>query len=115
LAITAALHPINGPKRAVRYVASQHDADRTPAILWLTVALIVLWSLRNGRLPQAGEALIAALGVGLLVLAGSVAPRLVFWLLLALVVAASLGASPQLIAFLEQLRAKGGATLSGGG
>lgn len=112
--MTAALHPIRGPQRAARFVARPtREADRTPAILWLTLALLALWSLRNGALPNAGQALTAAIGIGILVLLGSVLPRFVFWVLFALVVAAALGASPQLIALLEQIRQRG-ATLSGG-
>lgn len=113
MALATALHPVKGPQRAVRFVASPGRAsDRTPAILWLTIALLVIWSLRNGVLPNAAQTLTAAVAIGALVLLGSVAPRLVFWLLLALVVAAALGASPQIIAFLDQIRTRG-ATLGG--
>ncbi len=108
MAIISALHPIRGPQRAVRFVQSPGRAsDRTPAILWLTVALIALWSLRNGTLPNVSQALTAAVAIGALVLLGSVVPRFVVWVLLALVVAAALGTSPQLIAFLDRVRTGG--------
>lgn len=105
------------PRGAVRFVQSPGRAsDRTPAILWLTIALLALWTLRNRAIPDAGQALTAAIAIGAVVLLGSVAPRLVVWILLALVVAATLGATPSLIAYLEQFRTRG-ATLSwpGGG
>ncbi len=114
MALSAALHPVRGPQRAARFVARpSRESDRTPAILWLTIALLALWSLRNGSLPNAAQALTAAIGIGILVLAGSVLPRFIFWVLFALVVAAALGASPQLIALLDDLRRRG-ATLSSG-
>jgi hypothetical protein len=81
--------------------------DNVPAILWLSLALIALWAVKNGRLPNPASMATLAAAVGAIVLVGSVVPRLAVWALLALLVAASVGAAPQIAALIAQVQAKG--------
>lgn len=107
---------IGHPRAAVRF-AQQGDvssSDRIPAILWLSLGLLALWTVRNRQLPDGRQALTGAVAVGAIVLAGTVAPRVVVWLLLALLVAAAVGAAPQLGAIAAQLQSQGVSISRGG-
>ncbi len=90
------------PGKAAHFVARPGSAgDRIPALIWIGLAIIALMTVRQGRFPtaqQAGTMLVALLVV---ILLGSVAPRIVTWFLLAILVAAGLGAAPQLIAYAQ--------------
>ncbi len=85
--------------------------DNIPAILWLTIALLALWTLRHGRLPTPGEAATGGAAVAVVGLAGSVVPRLAVWVLLALLVAAAIGGAPAISSFIQGF-SRSGVTLS---
>jgi len=92
----ASLHP----KNAVKYVANPSTTNAVPAILWLVIALVAVTTIRKGSFPSAGTAGAIAIGTAVVVVIGTMAPRLVEWFLLALLVAVSLGAAPQIQAVL---------------
>jgi glucan phosphoethanolaminetransferase (alkaline phosphatase superfamily) len=100
----ASLHP----KNAVKYVANPSQTNAVPAILWLVVALLAVTTLRNKALPSVSTMGAIAVGTAVVVFLGTFVPRLVEWFLLALLVAVSLGAAPQIQAFLQSVGANFG-------
>jgi hypothetical protein len=87
------------PRKAAHFVARPGSAsDRIPALIWIGLAILALVSVRQGRFPTPQQAGTMLVGLLLVILAGSIAPRVVTWVLLALLVAAGLGAAPQLMA-----------------
>ncbi|MHB8420650.1 MAG: hypothetical protein ACYDCL_21470 [Myxococcales bacterium] len=109
-----AIHAVSSPGAAVDQVRDGNvgTEDRLPAILWLTLAILALWTFRHGRLPSGPEAALASVAIAGIVLAGSVAPRVVFWLLFAIVIAAVIGGAPAIAKFLTTFK---GVTLAGPG
>ena len=81
--------------------------DNIPAILLISLGLIALWAVRNGRLPSPQSIAMLAATVGFIVLVGSVVPRLAVWTLLALLVASAIGAAGPLSAIIAQAQASG--------
>lgn len=89
------------PRRAVRYATGgqasrRSSANRIPAILWLAIGILGLKALRDQALPTAGQTLVLLAGAAVIVLAGTVAPDLVFWSLVALFAASILVDVPYL-------------------
>ncbi len=102
-----ARNPIPHVRRAVSYVNNPSERNRTAAFLWIGVALLGLWMLRNKSFPDPRQAATGAVAIGAIVFVGSFVPKVVTWVLIALLAAATLGAAPQLTALLAQLQAKG--------
>ncbi len=87
------------PARAAHYVQRPGSpGDRIPAILWISAAILALLAIRQGHWPSANQVGVMLAGVAVVVLAGSFAPRVVTWFLLAVLIAAALGAAPQIAA-----------------
>jgi hypothetical protein len=101
--LPTAIHPINGPKATVRYVANPSKTNAVPAILWLVIALIAVTTLRNKALPSPGTMGAIAIGTAVVVGIGTFVPRFVEWFLIALIVVVALGAAPQITAFLSDV------------
>ncbi len=98
-----------GSKHAVTAVSKGDvtGSDNVPAILWLALLLIGVWAVRHGRLPDPRSMATVVAAVGAVVLLGSVVPRLATWFLFALLLAAILGAGPQIAAFISNLASNG--------
>jgi hypothetical protein len=86
-------------------------SGNVPAILWLALLLIGVWSVRNGRLPDPRSMGMVVAAVGAIVLVGSVVPRVAVWALFALLFASVIGGAPTIAAFVNSL-ARNGVTLS---
>lgn len=100
---------IGTPVRVVRRgiePGSYTGGNRVPAILTLWFILLLIAAARNGGLPDKKHAL--ALGVATVVVAliASVAPRIVFWLVLAGVVAVAAQNSDLIVNYIDAGNAK---------
>jgi hypothetical protein len=97
---------VGHPGRAADYVQRPSQRNLTPAIFWIGILLFGLWWLRNGRPPDARQALTGGLAIGAVVIVGQFS-RIVFWVLVAVLVAAVLGAAPQITGLLAQVQSRG--------
>lgn len=98
------------PRRAVRYATGSRrsSSDRTAAIVWLALLVLGLKILRDQALPDVAQTPVLVGGGALVVLAGTVAPDLVFWSLVALFVAAVLIDVPYLTPAIDAATARVG-------
>ena len=100
------------PGRALAYATAGNQARSTKggnliaAILWLYLGIVGLVVIRRGgQLPTQGQFVTLAGGAGAVVLAGSFAPKMVLWFLVALLIAAAL-TTPNLSTFLTSVDAR---------
>lgn len=78
------------PKRAVRFYQGKARGNWVPALVWLYLVLIALLVVRNRAIPSQGQVATLAVGAGVVVAVGTVAPEVVTVLLLALLIASAL-------------------------
>ena len=100
--------------RAATRPGTYTGENRVPAVLVLFLILIGIAVLRNGgKLPDQKHAI--ALGVATLVVAGAaaIAPRVVFYVLLAAVLAIAFSNSELIAGYVDTLSAKTRAALAG--
>lgn len=94
------------PARAVAFASGKKSAyNWVPALLWLWLAVVGLLVIRRRGLPTQGEIVTVGAGAGGVVLIGSFAPVIVFWGLVALLVAAALN-TPGLGGFIGGLQTR---------
>ncbi len=110
------MNVIGGAKRAVVgsiQPTSYKGKDRVPAIIALWLILVLLATARNGRLPDQKHVVALAVATLVVALAASVAPRVVFWVVLAGVVIVAVQNSDLIVRYVDAGSAKIQATLGG--
>lgn len=95
--VSARAHPANAARYVVgRSPTAARGSDRTAGILWIVLLIVVLKAVRDGQWPNPAQAAAIVAGAFALILVGEVAPDLVLWSLVALLVAALLVDIPEL-------------------
>ena len=97
---------ITTPVRAAVTPSSYTGSNRVPAVLALWLVLVLIAAARNGRVPDQKH--VIALGVATVFVAfgAAVAPRLVFYALLAAVVIVAAANSDVIVNYIDQGSAK---------
>lgn len=99
------------PSRAIRYATGGRAArastpNRMAGTLWLVLLILGIKVLRDRAVPTAGQAITFVIGAAVVVLAGTVAPDLVFWSMATLFIAAVLVDVPYLTPAIDAASAR---------